>query len=246
MDSEIRTFQVTIAGPSLLMHNGAMADPLSEYAKLLKAETSKRKKSDDDHEKIAEIEFQGGMYFDEKLGPDGAKKKRLGTIFESCVRTASEVYKLEYKGPRTRDKIWADPKFRDRRGCGVQTSRVIRTRPKFTDWTLTFDVCLFPCELNPGNVEQAIVDAGTYYGIGDFRPRFGLFTVKRFEEVKKAAFGVVQQVRPVATRVYVATRIRAATARMWPGKERRGKAWSGVVWSGKGRPAAARAHDGSA
>lgn len=195
MDREIRTFQVTIAGPAMLMHNGAMADPLGEWAKRLKEETSKRKKSDDDHEKIAEIEFQGGLYFEEKLGPcipghmldacimQGAKKKRLGTIFESCVRTSAELYKLDYKGPRTREKLWADPKFRDRRGCGVQTSRVIRTRPKFTDWSLTFDVELLPCELNTGNVEQAINDAGRYYGIGDFRPRFGLFTVKSFAEM---------------------------------------------------------------
>lgn len=194
-EEEIKKFQVTIAGESMLMHNGALADPLSEYAKLLKAETSKRKKSDDDHEEIARIEFQGGLYFDEKLGPvipghmldavivNGAKKKRLGTIFESCVRTTQEVYKLDYKGPRDRDGLWADPRFRDRRGCGVQTARVIRTRPKFREWSVTFDVSLIPCELNKGNIEQAIVDAGIYYGIGDFRPRFGLFSLKSFKEV---------------------------------------------------------------
>lgn len=192
---ELRKFKVTIAGNALLMHNGGLADPLSDWAKRLKQETSKRKKSDDDHEKIAEIEFHGGLYFDEKLGPvipghvldaaimGGAKKKRLGTIFESCVRTGAEVYKLDYKGPRTREKLWEDPRFRDRRGCGVQNARIIRTRPKFTDWSVTFDVTLFPCELNPANIKQAIADAGTYCGIGDFRPRFGLFTVKDFEEV---------------------------------------------------------------
>jgi len=191
---EIGSFIVTIVGNApLLMHNGTLADPMSDYAKLLKAETSKRKKSDDDHEKIAAIEFQGGLYFDEKLGPvipghmldacivGGAKKKRLGTIFESCVRTTQDVYKLDYKGPRDRDGLWANPKFRDRRGCGVQAARVIRTRPKFTEWSVTFDVMLVPSELNPGNIKQAIVDAGIYCGIGDFRPRFGLFTVKSFE-----------------------------------------------------------------
>ncbi len=195
METEIRKFMVVIEGASLLMHNGQLADPLNTWSKALKEHTSKRKKSDEDHEKIAEVEFQGGLYFDDKLGPyipghmldavivGGAKKKRLGTIFESCVRTTQDIYKLDYKGPRTREKLWAEPKFRDRRACGVQAARVIRTRPKFTDWTVTFDLELFPSELNPGNVKQAIVDAGVYSGIGDFRPKFGLFTVKGFEEV---------------------------------------------------------------
>lgn len=194
-ETGIKTFQVTIAGASLLMHNGMLADPMNEYTKLLKAETSKRKKSEDDHEEIARIEFQGGLYYDEALGPvipgfvldscivSGAKKKRLGTVFESCVRTVQDVYRLDYKGPRDREGLWADPRFRDRRGCGVQTARVIRTRPKFTDWSVTFDIMLIPCELNAANIEQAIVDAGIYCGLGDFRPRFGLFAVKSFNEV---------------------------------------------------------------
>lgn len=194
MTAEIQKFNVTIEGPAMLMHNGQLADPLNEWTKALKEHTAKRKKGDEDHEKIAEVEFQGGLYFDDKLGPyipghmldavlvEGARKKKLGTIFESCVRTTLDAYPLTYEGPRTRAKLWADKKFRDRRGCGVQTSRVIRTRPKFTDWSVTFDVSLFPCEVNPSSVEQALVDAGMYVGLGDHRPRFGLFVVKSFKE----------------------------------------------------------------
>ena len=198
MSDVIRQFKVTIHGRQLLMHNGQLADPLNPFTKSLKAVTSTRKKSDDDHEKIAEIEFQGGLYFDNALGPylpghvidavitEGARKKKLGKIFESCVHTMDDAYALQYTGPRTREKLWADPKFRARRGCGVQMARVIRTRPKFTDWSAAFDIELFPCELNPAQVKQAIVDAGIYVGVGDFRPRFGLFTVKAFEEVSAA------------------------------------------------------------
>lgn len=193
---DIRYFKVTVEGRQLLMHNGQLADPLNEWSKLIKEKTSIRKKSDADHMRIAELEFQGGLYFDEKLGPvlpghlidaaitAGARKKKLGTIFESCVHTVEDVYKLEYDGPRTREGLWADVRFRDRRGAGVQQSRVIRTRPKFSNWSVSFDLELFPCELNPGNLEQAIVDAGIYTGFGDFRPRFGLFTVKSFAEIK--------------------------------------------------------------
>lgn len=205
MAEAIREFKATVSGRSLLMHNGQLADPLNPHAKALKALTSKRKKSDEDHEKIAEAEYQGGLYFDDKLGPflpgllieaamiEGARKKKLGRIFESCVHTGEDAYALKYDGPRTREGLWADPRFRDRRGAGVQASRVIRTRPKFTDWSVTFDVEIFPCELNPGDVKQALIDAGIYIGLGDFRPRFGLFVVDKFDEItagpkaKKAA-----------------------------------------------------------
>jgi hypothetical protein len=199
MEYNERHFQVKIAGKQLLMHNGQLADPLNEHTKALREITGKRKKSDEDHIKLAELEFQGGLYFDDQLGPyipghvidatikNGAKKKKLGTIFESCVTTSDPVgYALQYKGPRTREALWKDPRFRDRRGCGVQTSRVIRTRPKFTDWSLEFDVQVFPCELNPSDIQQAIIDAGIYVGVGDFRPRFGLFTLVEFDETTKA------------------------------------------------------------
>lgn len=192
----IRQFKVTIGGRQLLMHNGQLADPLNAWAKALKERTSKRKKSDEDHTAIAEAEFQGGLYFDEKLGPyipghvidaaliEGAKKNKLGKVFASCVHTTDDAYALDYKGPRTRDGLWADSRFHDRRGAGVQTARVMRTRPKFTDWKLSFVVELFPSELNPTDLQNAIANAGRYVGIGDFRPRFGLFVVDAFEEIK--------------------------------------------------------------
>jgi hypothetical protein len=197
---EIKRFRITIAGNKLLMHNGQLADPLNTYTKQLKEMTSKRKKSDDDHEKIAEIEFQGGLYFDDGAGPfipadaldavitKGATKKRLGTVVQACVRTAEDINPLQYetfgaKGARTRDGLWKEPRFRDRRGCGVQKSRVIRTRPKFTNWSVTFEIDVVPSELNAKDIKQAIIDAGVYVGLCDFRPRFGLFTLKEFEEI---------------------------------------------------------------
>lgn len=73
--------------------------------------------------------------------------------------------------------------FVDRRGAGVQDSRIIRTRPKFEDWSLTFDVTMFPSELNPGNVKEAITLAGMYVGICDFRPKYGTFGVTAFDEI---------------------------------------------------------------
>lgn len=193
--ADSRRFAVTIAGRSMLMRNAQLADPLNAWSKALKAETSKRKKSDTDHEKIAEIEFQGGLYFDEKAGPyipgsmldacisAGARKNKLGKVFESCVRASDDLYALSYKGPRTRAGLWSDPSYRDRRSCGMNAARVIRTRPKFDDWSVSLELTVFPCELNPTDLEEALRNAGAFCGIGDFRPRFGLFTVEGFKEI---------------------------------------------------------------
>lgn len=197
LSDSTRYFEVVIEGKQLLMHNGQLAGPLNEWTKKLKEVTGKRKKSDADHEKIMEIEFQGGLYYDDKLGPvipgfvidgclvAGAKKRRLGKTFQSCVHAADDLYKLEYDGPRDREGLWSDPRFRDYRGVQVNRARVYRTRPKFTNWRLKFVVELFPCELNPDDVKEAVINGGAYSGIGDFRPRFGLFNLVSFKELKQ-------------------------------------------------------------
>lgn len=192
MSHDVRYFTILIAGAEMLMHNSQLADPLNPFTKQLKAISAKRKKSDQDHEEMGRVEFQGGLYFNEKIGPfiprhminallvNGARKKKLGTIFESCVKATQSMFPLIYKGPRTREALWADPQFRDRRCVGVQQARVIRTRPRFTDWELEFEVALIPCELNPENIKDAVRDAGLYCGLGDGRPEFGQFTLKGF------------------------------------------------------------------
>lgn len=197
MANEIETFDVEIAGKRLLMHNGQLADPLNEYTKALKEVTSKRKKSDDDHEESARREFQGGLYFDDKAGPyipdivlasmlvEGAKKRKLGKAFTATVSIVDEANPLIYKGPRTRAGLWADKSFIDRRGAVVGQARIMRTRPKFTDWSLKFQVSLLKCELNAADIEAALTDAGLYVGLGDHRPAFGKFVVKSFGKAKK-------------------------------------------------------------
>ena len=44
----------------LLMHNGALADPLNFWAKKMKEITAKQKKTDADHEEIGRLEWRAG------------------------------------------------------------------------------------------------------------------------------------------------------------------------------------------
>ena len=65
----MQTIKVKIIGTRpLLMHSDIYADPLNPRTKAHKALTAKKKKTDEDHEAIAQSEWRGGMYFDEELG----------------------------------------------------------------------------------------------------------------------------------------------------------------------------------
>ena len=61
--------------------------------------------------------------------------------------------------------------------------RVVRLRPKFNDWQLSFVVELINDDLPVEVVKSALDDAGREGGIGDFRPRFGRFIVTEFKEL---------------------------------------------------------------
>lgn len=192
-----KQFEATIAGPRLMMHNVRLADPLDRYTKALKALTSNKKKSDEDHIEIGRMEFEGGLYFDPAIGPyvpdiwltamlvEGARKRKKGKTFEAHVSIPDEKHPLVYDGPRTVDGLWdAGSRFVDRRGVRVQQAKLMRTRPIFRDWKVTFRIQLLECDLNPSDIEAAILDAGPF-GIGDGRPMYaGKFTLESFKGAK--------------------------------------------------------------
>ncbi len=173
----------------LLMHADIFADPLNPLTKAHKALTSKRKKSDDDHELIAQSEWRGGLYFDEKLGPyvpginieaaliAGGKLSKMGTQLKRSVEVVDERCRVEYQGPRTVDELWSG-RFYDARSVKVQTARLTRYRPLFREWSLMCELAFDEEVINLDQVIKCLEDAGQYCGLGDFRPKFGRFFVE--------------------------------------------------------------------
>jgi hypothetical protein len=70
----------------------------------------------------------------------------------------------------------------DRRGVVVQRARIMRERPKFEDWELSFILETLDEQLALSAVKEILDQAGKV-GIGDFRPRFGRFMVTEFKEI---------------------------------------------------------------
>lgn len=70
----------------------------------------------------------------------------------------------------------------DTRNVRVQRATIMRARPRFDEWEADFDLVIQNDEqISPEVAKMILERAGEYYGIGDFRPRYGRFTVTKFD-----------------------------------------------------------------
>jgi len=67
----------------------------------------------------------------------------------------------------------------------IGRSRIVRSRPMFTDWSCEFIFEIIDDELarNPGIIKEILEKAGKYKGVGDYRPEFGRFEVVEFKKL---------------------------------------------------------------
>jgi hypothetical protein len=185
-------FRIKLEGAApLLMHSSRLADPMNPAAKALKKVTSKRNKTDEDHEQIAQLEHQGSLYLDTDVGPfvpgenitrsllDGARLSTQGKKIERGLFVETDTNPLGYRGPRDAAGLWADENFRLMASVKVSAkSRVMRCRPIFHTWTVEADGFFDPEIIDLEDLEAIAVTAGQLVGLGDWRPRFGRYTAK--------------------------------------------------------------------
>jgi len=195
-------YEVEIKGERLMQHNEQLANPLNEYRRSRAELTNKKNKSDEDFIEIARREFQGGLYYDEKLGPyipghainkmvmEGAKRRKLGKLFLQFVMVTNSMIPIQYKGPRKRKEMWetldanGQHVFADMRLVGVGQRRILRTRPLFRDWSLKFTLRVEAGQVNADDVKSAL-EAAQSLGLGDGRPMYaGQFALVSVKEVK--------------------------------------------------------------
>ena len=197
-------FRIHLKGTApLLMHNSRLANPLDPAAKALKKATSKRTKTDDDHEEIARLEHAGSLYLDSDVGPyipsdniwralfDAAKKHKFGVklkegvVFDANLhgpKTIAGVNPLSYAGTaRTAEALWKDENYRHLASVKIGTSRTMRCRPVFRDWQVEAVGFLDPNILDFADLVLVAGTAGQVIGLGDWRPKYGRFeaTVER-------------------------------------------------------------------
>jgi len=186
---ETINFQIRGIVP-LLMHNIRHSiNPLDPMQRQMKELTSKRKKTDQDYADMSKLEWFMGIYVDENNRPcipgemieammiGAARKNKRGKDFQAGAISDGN-WPVEYSGARTAEELWEDESFRDCRAVVVQRSRVLRTRPIFREWSLSFEVSYLPEVISSGDdIRNALKLAGQIIGLGDYRPRYGRFEV---------------------------------------------------------------------
>jgi len=117
---------------------------------------------------------------------------------ESALSRAATNYKQPGKGRKTyRDLIKSGIQIEplniphkydkweiDTQRAVIGRSAVPRSRPRFDKWELEFTINLVDPTIVPATLQEILNDAGRYIGIGDYRPRYGLFEVVKFEKVR--------------------------------------------------------------
>jgi len=193
------TYKLTGKTPAF-MHNGQLANPLNVFARRMKEITSKgRKKTDEDLEALSLIEWEGGLYFDEEIGPywpaenieamirTAARGFKRGPDVQKGVQVVEAKVALDYDGPRDKKGMLKDGRFLDIRRAKPPGSggTVMRARPIFyPPWSVIFTVLVRLDKLNEEDVHRFLVQAGKDVGLSDRNPRYGLFDVQRLNGKK--------------------------------------------------------------
>lgn len=195
-----RAHAIVKGASPLLMHNPQLADPLNEWTIQMKEITSKHhsKKTDADGIMLRELEWQGGLYFDSQEGPylpgvhfegairNAARSNRKGTAVESGLTVEQEIVPVIYTGPREREALYThkpfgDNPFIDYRPVQMKGgSKIMRTRPRFNEWTAEFDIMTIDDIVNISDIRSFLELGGMVKAVGDYRPKFGRFVVEEF------------------------------------------------------------------
>ncbi len=178
----------------LIMHSCQCVNPLHPIAKELKKYTSKKKKTDEDLMKISDLEWESGAYWKEGLGLyipsenveatiiNGAKANRKGADIQKFCDVTDLYIPFEYGENLTKEELISNYEYRDTRVMTVMRSRILRTRPRFDQWKIVFNMQYNDEKIDLDTIVNAIEYAGQYVGLCDSRPKYGKF-VATIEEL---------------------------------------------------------------
>lgn len=175
----------------LLMHNPRLSDkrdPItSELSQILKKKT---KMTEAERTTVEDLEYLGGLYHDKELGPyvegiavlrtvqEAGKITRQGRDVLRAITPINSRFPLQYDGPKKVEDLKKLPEYRLRMSVGNKTSRIMRVRPMFRDWSLTFEgIFLEDAGLSKSTLPEICEIAGRSVGLLDGRIiGYGRFT----------------------------------------------------------------------
>ena len=185
----MKNLKVTWKGISpLIMHSCQCVNPLHPISKEMKKINAKKsKKTEDDIAKLSDLEWEAGAYWKEGLGlyipaenveatiRNGGKAYRKGSDIEKYVNVTDLYIPFNYGENLTKEELIQNYEYRDTRVMTVNRARVMRTRPRFDQWNITFNLMYNEEKIDLDTIITALEYAGLYVGLCDSRPKYGKF-----------------------------------------------------------------------
>lgn len=191
----MKNLKVTWKGITpLIMHSCQCVNPLHPIARELKKYTSKKKKTDEDLIKISDLEWESGAYWKDGLGlyipaenveatlVNGAKANKKGKDIEKYCNVTDLYIPFNYGENLTKEQLIANYEYRDTRVMTVMRAKILRTRPRFDQWQIIFNMQYDENKIDIDTIVNAMEYAGQYVGLCDSRPKYGKF-VATIEEI---------------------------------------------------------------
>lgn len=185
------TYEVTIQGLDAILFNRMLSNTEKTSGSDAKEDPSDREwrtwrlktYSDDDGmlyipgENIQECMKEGSKYWGQKIPGEGNK------TYTDLIASATIVEKMALGLSCDSDELLPYDKMVNGNPSKGKKSgaKVLRVRPLLRPWGGTFLLHVFDGRLSPEILKIIITYAGTFRGLGDWRPNFG-----RFEMVKIA------------------------------------------------------------
>ena len=127
---------------------------------------------------------------------NGAKLIGLGKNVDRGIKIVGHNIPIEYDGPKELKLLWKDPRFRDKRRVKIKAkshsvdkrrtnnkNTVMRTRPIFEDWGLSFSIIYNNRMFKSEDVVDMVKSGGEMIGLLEFRPTYGTFKVTSHKQV---------------------------------------------------------------
>ena len=171
----------------LIMHSCQGVNPLHPLTIEIKKLTNKKNKTEEDYALLSDLEWESGLYYDEKVGVyvpaecieatvrEAAKARKKGKDIVKAFNCLDMIVPLDIGENLDKEELKADFRFRDVRAMKVMRARVIRTRPRFNMWRITFNAWYDESILDLQTIATSMEYAGKYTGLCDSRPKYGQF-----------------------------------------------------------------------
>lgn len=187
----MKNLKVTWKGITpLIMHSCQCVNPLHPISKEIRKLNDKprgQKLTEEELERLSDLEWEAGAYWQDELGlyipgenveatiRNGAKANKKGKDIEKYVNVTDLYIPFNYGENLSKEELINRYEYRDTRTMVVGRARIIRTRPRFDQWRITFNLMYDENKIDLDTIVNAMEYAGNYVGLCDSRPKYGKF-----------------------------------------------------------------------